>query len=577
MVSTFKGAAQLGATAVALGLSLTLPCGVASAEDSQPDSPTSSVAATSDSGVRKSATARRPARETRTADEAAAPRSAPSAASKSAPSAASKSAASRANRARLESPAAVARTALPGGAVADRKSAALNTPAGPDQPDSAPMAAPARDAPAATPPTLRRAPRAAAVAGTASAPLTAGALAAATDPFSALLSPIQGLLEGVGLLIRRTLFNQAPSVNPVQITGQSTGPITGTIGASDPEGDPIVYSVTRNAQYGRVMVGADGSYTYTPGQEFTGTDTFTVAATDTGFHINLLDLFRAASTPANAVVTQGTPAANVLQFQFIYGTGAHLWTPAARSSLESAATVLSTYIVVSTPVTVTFDVTGEYSPLSTTLATAGSDFISADPGFLPTVVQHKILTGVDSNGSTADGEITWNFARSWSTGDTADYTQFDLEAVATHELLHTLGFLSYVDGPGANTGQSWTVYDSFLVNSDGTKVIGSDFTWNTAYDANLAGGNGGIFFGGPDAVAAYGALVPLYTPSPWESGSSISHLDDDTFVGVNRRMMNAKVRVSRGIRDLSALELAILADLGYTVAPQSSAAMSAFV
>jgi len=569
VVSTFRGAAQLGATAVALGLSLTLPCGVASAEDSQPDSPTSSVASTSDSGVRKSAPARRPARETRTANEAAAPRSAPSAASRSA--------ASRANRARLEAPAAVARTALPGGAAAERKSAALNTPAGPDQPDSAPTAAPARDARAATPPTLRRAPRAAAVAGTASAPFTAGAVAAATDPFSALLSPIQGLLEGVGLLIRRTLFNRAPSVNPVQITGRSTGPITGTIGASDAEGDPIVYSVTRNAQYGSVMVGSDGSYTYTPGQEFTGTDTFTVAATDTGFHINLLDLFRAASTPANAVVTQGASAANLLQFQFIYGSGAQWWTPAARSSLESAATVLSTYIVVSTPVTVTFDVTGEYSPFSTTLATAGSDFISADPGFLPTVVQHKILTGVDSNGSTADGEITWNFAQSWSTGDTADYTQFDLEAVATHELLHTLGFLSYVDVPGANTGQSWTVYDSFLVNSDGTRVIGSDFNWNTAYDANLTGRNGGIYFGGPDAVAVYGALVPLYTPSPWESGSSISHLDDDTFVGVNRRMMNAGVRVSRGIRDLSALELAILADLGYTVAPQPSAAMSAFV
>ena len=557
MVSTFKGAAQLGATAVVLGLSLTLPCGVASADDSQPESPTSSVAGTADSRVRKSATARRPAREARTANEAATARSAPSATSRSATS--------RANRTRPESPAATARAALPGGDARDRTPAALSTPAG--QPDSVPTAAPALDSPVATPPALRRAPRAAAVAGTASAPFTAGAVAAATDPFSALLSPIQGFLEGAALLIRRTLFNQAPSVNPVQLTGQSTGPITGTIGAVDPEGDPIVYSITRSAQYGSVTVGSDGSYTYTPGQDFNGTDTFTVAATDTGFHINLLDLFRAASTPANAVVTQGATAVNLLQFQFIYGSGAQLWTPAARSSLESAATVLSTYIVVSTPVNVTFDVTGEYSPFSTTLATAGSDFISADPGFLPTVVQHKILTGVDSNGSTADGEITWNFARSWSTGDTADYSQYDLEAVATHELLHTLGFLSYVDAPGANTGQSWTVYDSFLVDSDGTKVIGSDFTWNTAYDANLAGENGGIYFGGPDAVAAYGALVPLYTPSPWESGSSISHLDDSTFVGVNRRMMNAMVLVSRGIRDLSALELAILADLGYTVAP----------
>lgn len=557
MVSTFKGAAQLGATAVVLGLSLTLPCGVASADDSQPESPTSSVAGTADSGVRKSGPARRPAREARTANEAATARSAPSATSRSA--------ISRANRTRPESPAATARAALPGGDARDRTPAALSTPAG--RPDSVPTAAPALDSPVATPPALRRAPRAAAVAGTATAPFTAGAVAAATDPFSALLSPIQGFLEGAALLIRRTLFNQAPSVNPVQLTGQSTGPITGTIGAVDPEGDPIVYSITRSAQYGSVTVGSDGSYSYTPGQDFNGTDTFTVAATDTGFHINLLDLFRAASTPANAVVTQGATAVNLLQFQFIYGSGAQLWTPAARSSLESAATVLSTYIVVSTPVTVTFDVTGEYSPFSTTLATAGSDFISADPGFLPTVVQHKILTGVDSNGSTADGEITWNFARSWSTGDTADYSQYDLEAVATHELLHTLGFLSYVTTPGDNTGQSWTVYDSFLVDSDGTKVIGSDFTWNTDYDANLAGENGGIYFGGPDAVAAYGALVPLYTPSPWESGSSISHLDDSTFVGVNRRMMNAMVLVSRGIRDLSALELAILADLGYTVAP----------
>ena len=109
------------------------------------------------------------------------------------------------------------------------------------------------------------------------------------------------------------------------------------------------------------------------------------------------------------------------------------------------------------------------------------------------------------------------------------------------------------------------MFDSFLVTSDGTTVIGSDYTWNPAYDTNLTGGNGGIYFGGTDAVAAYGDFVPLYTPSPWESGSSLSHLDNNTFVGVNRRMMNPRVLVGRGIRDLSPLELAMLADLGYTV------------
>ncbi|MEI6697542.1 MAG: hypothetical protein WCK99_00840, partial [Mycobacteriaceae bacterium] len=86
--------------------------------------------------------------------------------------------------------------------------------------------------------------------GALSTPARARAAASATDPFSTLLSPIQGFVEGIGLLVRRTFFNQAPSMSPVQITGQSTGPITGTVGAFDPEFDAIVYSITRSAQYG---------------------------------------------------------------------------------------------------------------------------------------------------------------------------------------------------------------------------------------------------------------------------------------------------------------------------------------
>jgi len=128
-----------------------------------------------------------------------------------------------------------------------------------------------------------------------------------------------------------------------------------------------------------------------------------------------------------------------------------------------------------------------------------------------------------------------------------------------------MGFLSYVDAPGYNTGTSWTVFDSFLVNSDGTKLIGSDFIWNSANDPNLTGVNLGVFFGGPTAVAAYGQLVPLYTPSPWSSGSSLSHLNDRVFAGGNRKLMNAQVASGQGVRVLSPVELGILADIGYTV------------
>ena len=613
-MSKFALAVPLGAVALATGLALATPVVAAAEADAAGASTAAAVDSTdstTSSGPRQAApTTRKPAQTSRaakslTAPEVAAPATAP--AEPSRPTAASIAAGigsipkldrvapqpsrgqSRATRSPADSSAP--RTALkpntPSPNTPSPNTPSPNTPSSrtPNAGESsaAETEAPVLATPAAVtgdvtsaPTALAPATRVTANATLARAPLAAAA-ASATDPLSGLLSPIQGLIEGIALLVRRTFFNQAPSVSPVQLTGQSEGPITGSIGASDPEGDRIVYSLTGDAQYGSVAIDSAGGYTYTPGPGFTGIDTFTVAAADPGFHINLLDLFRPPSTTASVAVRQGVGGGSLLQFQFVYGSGSQLWSPAARSSLASAAAALASYIVVDSPVVITFDVSGEFNPLSSTLATAGSDFTSAGPGFLPTVVQHKILTGVDSNGSTADGEINWNFAQNWATGDSVVYGQYDLESVAMHELTHTLGFLSYTDQPGSNTGTTWTVFDSFLVNSDGTKVIGSDYIWRNAYTPNLTGGNGGLYVGGADAVAAYGGLVPIYTPGSWESGSSVSHLNDRVFGGANRKLMNAQVFSGLGIRVLSPVELAILADLGYTIAPQPGSAALAFI
>ena len=339
----------------------------------------------------------------------------------------------------------------------------------------------------------------------------------------------------------------------------------------DPEGDPIVYSITQSPRYGSAVVAADGSYTYTPADGFTGVDSFIVEAADTGFHINLLDLFRPASTAANVAVTQGAPAAMVT-FQFIYGAGSQHWSSAARSTLEYVASTLAASFVVSTPVTVTYDVTGEFSPLSSTLASAGSDLVSGEPGFHRTVVQDKILSGADANGDAADGTISWNFGSGWALGATVPSGQYDFQSTAMHELLHTFGFLSNVAGPGANTGTAWTAFDGFLVTSSGTAVIGGDYTWKTTYNANLTGGGGGLFFGGPAAIAAYGGRVPLYTPGSWDAGSSVSHLDDRTFTGADEQLMNSRSARGPGIRFISPVEAAILTDLGYTLVPGSGGA-----
>ncbi len=108
-------------------------------------------------------------------------------------------------------------------------------------------------------------------------------------------NPISEVLSGALLLLRRNLFDQAPTAAPVQTTPyRSHGEILGTLGAADAEGDPLTYEVIEAPEFGTVVVDAAGHYTYTPGPDFAGSltpDTFTVRITDANGGFNLLDPF----------------------------------------------------------------------------------------------------------------------------------------------------------------------------------------------------------------------------------------------------------------------------------------------
>ena len=71
--------------------------------------------------------------------------------------------------------------------------------------------------------------------------------------------------------------------------------------------------------------------------------------------------------------------------------------------------------------------------------------------------------------------------------------------------------MSNVDKARSNTGKVWTVFDSFVTDSAGAHPINSTtYVWDTAFNKNLTGGNGGMYFSGPQAVAANGGPVALY-------------------------------------------------------------------
>ncbi|MFZ4374068.1 MAG: Ig-like domain-containing protein, partial [Mycobacterium sp.] len=99
------------------------------------------------------------------------------------------------------------------------------------------------------------------------------------------------LLAAAGRELGRTFLNQYPTTAP-SITSQSAdGVVTGTLGASDPEGDRLVYTVVGKPSLGRVSIDqATGDFTYTSVVDvasYGGTDAFTVSVSDeTNFHIH---------------------------------------------------------------------------------------------------------------------------------------------------------------------------------------------------------------------------------------------------------------------------------------------------
>jgi VCBS repeat-containing protein len=404
--------------------------------------------------------------------------------------------------------------------------------------------------------------------------------AATTDAVTVVVTDAKGATAARTVTVPVSPKNAVPvATKTVGSPNATTAVITGTVSATDADTDTLTYSAPTTTAKGSVSINpATGSFTYTPTAAARNTaagayataadtsDTVTVTVTD-GY---------GGSVAVPVAVTVGPKS--YVSFTFNYGTGSQYWTPQSRAALELAATKVASYLVVSAPTTIVYDVTANSAPLSTNLAWATSDLVRTSSGFYSTVVQNKIQTGADANGSAADGVVNVNLGQNWGYGNSVDQWHYDFTGTLMHEFVHTLGFITYVGQPGSNTGQIWTRFDSFMVTSSKVKVIGpTTLRWNTAYNGNLTGRNGGLYFGGPNAVAAYGGPVPLYTPSVWTAGSSVNHLNDAVFSGTNKRLMNAIVATGQGLRALSPVELGVLKDLGYAVVPVPGGVALVFV
>jgi len=286
-----------------------------------------------------------------------------------------------------------------------------------------------------------------------------------------------------------------------------------------------------------------------------------------------------ASSLALGLCAHPAQAALTFSFNFLnpgQGFDGPVSGAARKTALNEAAGLLGAYFS-SYTANLTYDVTSSSSD-DNTLASAGSSMFVLPGTFQQTFVQTKILTNgrTDANGAAADGTIDWNFFENWGLTDNVTTTEFDFKKVGIHELLHSFGFSGNgsatgagLDGKPPGTPDTWSIYDQFLTDASGNRLVSTGGVFDSTKLIALTGGSGSVLFSGANAKAANGGVgVNLYAPKPYSDGSSISHLDDNT-VALSQLIMASSVDKGLKSRELSAIELGILKDIGYTqiVAP----------
>ncbi len=221
------------------------------------------------------------------------------------------------------------------------------------------------------------------------------------------------------------------------------------------------------------------------------------------------------------------------------------------------------------------------------LAAAGPDRLVSDfPGSQPGVFYALALANAISGGrieSAPDISAEFNAAldaqddclggADWYYGLDNDPPGDDLNFISTaaHELIHGLGFASFVD---LQSGEFFmnlpSIYETFI------RDLSFGTTWpnlNSNQRAASAANDGNVIWDGPSITpqvsnrfsgGRVGSDLQLYAPNPVEPGSSISHWDDDlTPNALMEPFVDARGDVD--IRNGIGLAACVLADIGWTL------------
>ncbi len=257
-----------------------------------------------------------------------------------------------------------------------------------------------------------------------------------------------------------------------------------------------------------------------------------------------------------------------------YGSG---FTTEIQQAFQFAVNIWDSLLL--TPIEVVID--ASFTPLDAgVLAEAGPEGVFANfdnspqvDTFYPVALANQISNS-DLNGATPEITtkfnsvgVNWYFGTDGSPGP----LQIDFVSVVLHEIAHGLGFLSSFDFNLVDNQGIWglenppipVIFDRFVENGAGQKLIEDFPNPSVELGSQLTGDD--LFFNGPNANEANNRVPPkLYAPDEFDNGSSIAHLDEDTFPPLNpNSLMTPSLAPNEAIHDPGPITLGILQDLGW--------------
>jgi hypothetical protein len=268
--------------------------------------------------------------------------------------------------------------------------------------------------------------------------------------------------------------------------------------------------------------------------------------------------------PPRRVDAKGDRGGNIT----VYYTG---FSSSAKAAFEYAASIMELYLPAGTNLTIKASYehlgTGVLGNSVITGYAAGWSIDALDPlAYYPVSLAEKI--GGSKLNTDAEGDMEMKVSNSvnwyYGTDGHTPSTQYDLVTVILHEMCHGLGFFDSMTKDQTvayHLEPVPLIYDKFLENLSGQKIADTLIfpNYSAGLLQQLTGGQ--VYFKGPVLSATNSGRVKLYAPDVWDSGSSISHLDESITEG--NSLMTPYIDKGEAIHDPGKITMAILADLGW--------------